>query len=255
MPPASRNWLIWQPAFAPAFANSTGFSAEWSIATGAGGARQWAYKGHPLYTYAYDSEGHGGQLLGDTYGSIWGPPIKGWQVAVAKAAPRHPSEVTVQQLPGTWEQFNTPLPGTVYADRQGFTLYTVHCRRGRDSVTCDDVGDDPRYWLSFCGGEEQCAQTWHPLLAPAQAHAVDGVWSVVLINPTHPFRRVEAGRGIRVWAYRGRPVFTYARDRLPGDFYGDDQSFAISGDGMQARPIPAYERYMTARPPVMALQR
>jgi predicted lipoprotein with Yx(FWY)xxD motif len=107
--------------------------------------------------------------------------------------------------------------------------------------------------LSYCGGPERCARTWTPLAAPRDAQRHDGLWSVVTINPQHPYRPVAAGQGLRVWAYRGRPVFTYAGDRLPGDFYGDDQAFAVSGDGMQARPIAAYARETEARPPVLAM--
>jgi predicted lipoprotein with Yx(FWY)xxD motif len=242
---------LWQPLNAPALANTAGLASEWSIVTRPGGAKQWAHRGGPLFTYAYDTEAHGGQMLGDTFGSIWGPSIAGWQIAIAKAAPRHPAGITVQQLPGSWEQFNTPLPATVYADSKGRTLYTMHCRQGE--LTCDDVGDDSRYWLSFCGGEERCAKTWRALPAPADATAIDGIWSVVAIDPNQPFKKVNGSEGVSVWAYRGRPVFTYARDTLPGDFYGDDQSFAITGDGMQARPIAAYARSGEARPPIVVL--
>lgn len=244
----------WQPVSAPLLAQTSTLADEWTIMTRPGGIRQWAYKGQPVYTYAFDAEGHGGQLFGDTFGSTWGPAIKGWHIAMAKPAPPHPAGITIQQLPGSWEQFNTPLPGLVYADTQGRTLYTIHCRQGRGvGLTCDDIGDDARYWLSYCGGEARCAKTWRPLAAPRNTRPTDGVWSVVVIDPRHPFRPVERGKGVRAWAYRGRPVFTYAHDKLPGDYYGDDQGFAISGDGMQARPIAAYGRSSEARKPVMAL--
>lgn len=245
----------WQSLNAPALADTEGLAKEWSIVTRPDGAKQWAYQGNPLFTYTYDAEAHGGQMLGDTFGSIWGPSVAGWQIAIAKTPPRHPAEVTAQQLPGSWEQFNTPLPATVYANSKGMTLYAMHCRQGeRRALSCDDVGDDPRYWLSFCGGEEQCAKTWRPLAAPANANAIDDIWSVMVIDPKQPFRRLGQGDpGARVWAYRGRPVFTYVHDTLPGDFYGDDQGFAITGDGMQARPIAAYARSSEARKPVVIL--
>lgn len=243
----------WRPFAAPALSIQTGLARDWSIVTLDGGFRQWAYKGSPLYTYAYDAEANTGQILGDTYGAVFGPAIRGWKIAVAKAAPRPPAGVIVQKLPGDWEPFNSPLPSLVYADRRGRPLYTLHCRHGsRASVTCDDVGDDPRYWLTYCGGAEKCMRTWTPLAAP-NIRRDDGVWSTVLINPRHPYRALEPGRKLRVWAYRGRPVFTYAGDRLPGDFYGDDQAFAVSGDGMQARPIIAYARETAARPPVLSI--
>jgi predicted lipoprotein with Yx(FWY)xxD motif len=242
----------WKPALAPSLARTDGLASEWSIVTQAG-LKQWAYGGNPLYTYVHDAESHDGQILGDVFGAIWGPVVPGWQAAVLKAAPRHPAEVTLQKLPSAWEQFNSTLPDFVYADAKGMTLYTVHCRHGRSGVTCDDVGDDPRYWLSYCGGEARCAQRWRPLAAPSGAQTIDDIWSVIVINPWHPFLPPEGDSGIAVWAFRGRPVFTYAGDTLPGDFYGDDQSFAISGDGMQARPIPAYGRGVKAGSPVVTL--
>jgi predicted lipoprotein with Yx(FWY)xxD motif len=243
----------WQPFYAPALASTTGVGKQWSIVTGAGGGKQWAYDGHPLYTYAYDAPAHGGQLFGHTFGSIWGPSIEGWRIAIAKAAPRYPAEVSLHVLPATWEQFNTPLPKVIYADSRGLTLYTMHCRPGRAGLSCDDIGDDPRYWLDYCGGETRCAKTWRPLPAPANAQSIDHLWSVITIDPKHPFRPIATGEGMRVWAFRGRPVFTYVRDALPGDFQGDDQAFAISGDGFQARPIPAYGRQTEARAPQLML--
>jgi predicted lipoprotein with Yx(FWY)xxD motif len=244
----------WRPLAAPALSTTAGLAGDWSIVTGDGGFRQWAFKGRPVYTYDYDAEANSGQLLGDTYGAIFGPAIAGWKIAVAKAPPRPPAGVTVQKLAGDWEQFNSPLPSLVYADRRGRPLYTMHCRHGgRESVTCDDVGDDPRYWASYCGGPKACAATWTPLIAPPNARRDDGLWSVVTINPQNPFQAPAPGHRQRVWAYRGRPVFTYAGDRLPGDVYGDDQAFAVSGDGVQARPIFAYARETEARPPVVAV--
>jgi predicted lipoprotein with Yx(FWY)xxD motif len=244
----------WRPLRAPALASVAGLTKDWSIVTERGGLRQWAYGGRPVYTYAYDAEANAGQMLGDTYGSVFGPVIRGWKIAVAQPPPAPPTGVTIQKLAGDWEPFNSPLPSVVYADRQGRPLYTMHCRHGgRDTVSCDDVGDDPRYWLTYCGGPERCVRTWKPLSAPRDARGDDGLWSVVTVNPQHPYRAVEPGQGLRVWAYRGRPVLTYAGDRLPGDFYGDDQAFAVSGDGMQARPIAAYARETDARPPVLTM--
>jgi predicted lipoprotein with Yx(FWY)xxD motif len=249
----------WRPFTAPAAAGATGLGGDWSIVEREG-LRLWAHKGQPLYTYAYDAPAHGEQIFGDTYGGGWARPIKGWRVAVVLPAPRHPAEVTVQTLPGDPELFSFGLPKTVYADPRGHTLYTLHCVDSGDEdgdvpggLACDDVGDDPRYWLAYCGGEARCARTWRPLPAPAGAKALDGVWSVALINPRHPFKAPTAADQARVWAYRGRPVFTYAGDALPGDFYGDDHGFGTTGAGqLQARPIPAYA-HAPARRPVVAL--
>src|SRR5690606_32950765 len=127
--------------------------------------------------------------------------------------------------PGESEIQNFGLPKFVYADAHGRTLYTVHCQY-EDGLDCDDIGDGLRYWSSFCGGAELCAKNWRTLPAPSGATGDGEIWSVLQINPGNPFEPVAAGtRGVAVWAYRGRPVFTYAHDLRPGDYNGDDNGF------------------------------
>lgn len=234
----ARSWI---PFSAPALVDASKLSKQWSVSIRKDGQRQWAFEGKPLYTYAHDAAANGEQFYGDTFGGPWGTPVAGWHVAVLKAAPPHPQEVAVQILPGESEIQNFGLPKFVYADARGKTLYTVHCQY-EDGLDCDDVGDGPRYWLSFCGGAELCAKNWRALLAPSGAKGDGEIWSILQINPRNPFEPVEAGAaGIAVWAYRGRPVFTYAHDLRPGDYNGDDNGFGTTGAGlMHARPILAY---------------
>lgn len=230
----------WIPFGAPALVDASTLSGPWSLAIRKDGQRQWAFEGRPLYTYVHDAAASGEQFYGDTFGGPWGTPVAGWHVAVLKAAPPQPREVTVQILPGESEIQNFGLPRFVYADSSGRTLYTVHCQY-EDGLDCDDIGDGPRYWLSFCGGAELCARNWRTLPAPSGATGDGEIWSVLRINPRNPFEPVEAGAGVAVWAYRGRPVFTYAHDLRPGDYNGDDHGFGTTGAGlMQARPILAY---------------
>jgi predicted lipoprotein with Yx(FWY)xxD motif len=82
--------------------------------------------------------------------------------------------------------------GKVLADARGMTLYTFD----RDSAG-----------TSACTG--QCAQNWPPLLAPADAKPV-GSWTIV----TRP-------DGGKQWAYKGKPLYGWARDGKPGDVTGD----------------------------------
>lgn len=53
-----------------------------------------------------------------------------------------------------------------------------------------------------------CAITWRPVLAPSTANTV-GDWTVI-----------ERTDHSRQWSYKGKPVYTYARDR-PGELTGD----------------------------------
>ncbi|HTN30217.1 MAG TPA: hypothetical protein VL178_05215 [Pseudomonas sp.] len=87
-------------------------------------------------------------------------------------------------------------PATVQDDRlvdaQGMTLYTY----GKDSEG-----------QSNC--TEQCADIWPPLIAKEGAQP-SGEWSLV----TRP-------DGTLQWAYDGKPLYTYAKDKQPGDTTGD----------------------------------
>ncbi|HEY5756122.1 MAG TPA: hypothetical protein VIU34_09870 [Steroidobacter sp.] len=239
----------WIPFSAPALVNAATLSKQWSVSIRKDGQRQWAFEGKPLYIYAYDAAAHGEQFYGDTFGAQWGTPVAGWHVAVLKAAPGHPREVTVQTLAGNSEVQNFGLPKTVYADARGKTLYTVHCMYD-DGLDCDDVGDGPRYWLSFCGGAVLCAKNWRTLPAPSGAKGDGELWSVLHVNSRNPFEPVDGGTsGVAVWAYRGRPVFTYVNDLRPGDYNGDDNGFGTTGAGlMQARPILAYTDSHVGKP-------
>lgn len=60
---------------------------------------------------------------------------------------------------------------------------------------------------SMCNGN--CATNWPPLIAPTTA-APTGDWSVIA--------RDDGGRQ---WAYKGRPLYFWAKDAKPGDRTGD----------------------------------
>lgn len=248
----------WRPLSAPAIARPDRLAKGWSVVTDRSGGRQWAYRGRPLYIYAHDAAAHGEQVFGDVFGETWGRPHRDWEVAVVIRAEAPPPGVIAQTLSGETQLFSFGLSKVVYADGKGRPLYTMHCIDGGDDeddgggVACDDVGDDPRYWLSSCGGPQACARTWRTLPAAADAKPRGHDWTVMIVNPANPFAPLVGGRGQRVWAFKGRPVFTYAHDRIPGDFYGDDHGFGTTGAGqMQARPIPAQAYAPDIRPPQM----
>lgn len=228
----------WEPLITPALAVAENLAEDWSIQSRNDGLKQWAYRDRALYTYVHDSDSSSNdsnqQVIGDTSGMA----IKNWHIAVLKAAPGHPSQVTVKSLTGV--SFDRTWSKRVYADQNGMTLYTIHCVEDTtDRLDCDDLGDSPRYWFSFCGGADRCAKTWHPLEASADAESINNIWSVIVINPIHPWQPVEkSNHGIRIWAYRGRPVFTTSQDSSPGDYNGETLFESVST--MMARTIPAY---------------
>lgn len=60
---------------------------------------------------------------------------------------------------------------------------------------------------SACNGD--CASNWPPLMVMAGDKA-DGDYSIVVRDD-----------GSRQWAYKGKPLYRWARDQKPGDATGD----------------------------------
>jgi len=83
--------------------------------------------------------------------------------------------------------------GDVLVDAKGMTLYTFD----RDTMA----------GKSACNGP--CAQNWPPLMV-AEGTSASGDWSVVTRDD-----------GSKQWAYKGKPLYTWARDQKPGDTTGE----------------------------------
>ena len=92
----------------------------------------------------------------------------------------------------------------IYTDAKGMTLYTF----GKDA--------DGK---SAC--VEQCAVNWPPLKAEAGA-AASGDWTVV-----------TRADGSSQWAYKGRPLYAFVKDKKAGDVTGDG---LMSGAWKVAQP-------------------
>jgi predicted lipoprotein with Yx(FWY)xxD motif len=120
---------------------------------------------------------------------------------IASADAPVPADITIQRTPAptllgdtTGVRLEGYDSGSVFADAKGLTLYTF------DRDTAPGV--------STCVGA--CARLWRPAAAPEAASAV-GDWTVI----------VSAEDETRQWAYKGKPVYTYAGDVNPGDALGD----------------------------------
>ncbi len=87
--------------------------------------------------------------------------------------------------------------GKIYTDAKGMTLYTFD-KDAKDKSNCDAT----------------CAKNWPPLKAAASAKA-EGEWTVV--------KRAD---GSHMWAYEGKPLYTYAGDKKAGDMTGDGKGGA-----------------------------
>jgi predicted lipoprotein with Yx(FWY)xxD motif len=86
----------------------------------------------------------------------------------------------------------TNAKGKILTDSKGMTLYTFDRDAGGKSA---------------CNGP--CATNWPPLMAPATATS-SGDWTVVTRDD-----------GSKMWAYKGKPLYTWVRDTKPGDMTGD----------------------------------
>ena len=97
-----------------------------------------------------------------------------------------PDAIKVQEIPDA--------NGVGLVDSHGMTLYV------RDADTTRARG--------LCDRGEECVRDFAVLEAPAIA------------NPTGEFSAVARDDGITQWAYRGRPLYTFVRDREAGDANG-----------------------------------
>ena len=82
--------------------------------------------------------------------------------------------------------------GKVLTNSEGLTLYTF----GKDSAT-----------KSACNGK--CAANWPPLLVKAGEKGAKG------------YSKIKRSDGKMQWAYKGKPLYTWKKDKKPGDITGD----------------------------------
>jgi predicted lipoprotein with Yx(FWY)xxD motif len=194
--------VLWHPMIAPGSAQPHG---DFTILTRAPAVRQWAFRHRPLYTYARD----------EVQGSVDGSEEPGWHNVYAQLSPAAPNIFTVQ----------VTINGDVLADSNGMTVYFYRCGDdSSDQLACDTPDGPQAYRLAICGAGdvERCNREWRYVPAAAGAKSSNTIWSILTIDPRsgHEAKSTDAGAQ-RVWAYRGRPVYTYAGDLKPGDYNGD----------------------------------
>ncbi len=204
----------WVPVVASVAAQPQG---EWSIFERSPGVRQWAFRKKPLYTYALDAETRSQQ----------GSDIPGWHNVYVQKAPAFPKEFTQQDSE----------TGVVLADAKGKTIYTYNCADDSvDQLSCDSMDSPQSYRLAICGGGkvERCLRDWPYVVAAKDAKSTSRTWSVVEVDP-QTGHAAEPGKGLKVWAYQGQPVYTHILDKKPGDLLGNGNGeFGGSRNGFRA---------------------
>ncbi len=192
----------WSPVLAPEAAEERG---EWTIIERSPGIEQWAFRGKALYTYVLDPRTR----------SVIGSDVPGWHNVYTQRALPPPREFSVQDS----------RIGQVLADARGRTIYLYNCADDAlDQLACDHPDTPQAYRLAICGnGDPQlCRETFPYVLAAPGARSRSRLWSVMAIDPSTGHRAAAGQAGaLQVWGYRDRPVYTFARDRRPGDANAD----------------------------------
>lgn len=192
----------WKPVIAAAFSRP---QAGWTTIERAPGVKQWVFQGKPLYTYELDRDIRG----------LDGNEVPGWRAAYTQLAPDAPAGFTTRDTHS----------GTVLADRNGQTVYIYWCYEDtQDQLACDhpDASQAYRLWMCGAGDPERCIKTWPMVRAPEGAVSKSRVWDIAYVNAkTGKFAKQGDADAWRVWTYRGRPLFTYAKEG-PGEVLGDE---------------------------------
>lgn len=207
----------WRPLAAAEIANPIG---SWSINTSSEGAKHWTRGGLPVYLYRGDT--------GPTELRGWGQDQALPVVIYPLPPPPAESDIGIGRT----------LLGPSYTTADGLTLYTFDCSIRApgtsdltgDAYICRNWNDDPAQREQFCAAPDRCAEMWQPQRAPADAQPHGGAWSVAIIpDPKYPLRWLipkgsepldSASGAIKVWTFKGRPMFAFTEDREPGDITG-----------------------------------
>jgi predicted lipoprotein with Yx(FWY)xxD motif len=192
----------WIPMVAPASAQPQG---EWSVIQRSPAVRQWAFRKKPVYTFSEDQ----------STVSQNGSDMPGWHNVYAQLAPKPPAGFTTQET----------FAGDVLADAKGMTIYYYTCGDdSQDQMSCDTMDSPQVYRIAVAGGGnwDRALKMWPYVVAAPGVKSDSRIWSIVDVDPKTG-RRATAGQAgsLRVWAYRDRPVYTYAGDKAPGDLEGN----------------------------------
>jgi len=191
---------MWLPVKAAALVLPIG---DFTVAQADDGSRQWAYKGQRLFTY------RGDYASGDAVGIFVEQGVR----AALVYRNFMPDELTIESVPGR---------GPLLLTKDGLSVYTQARYSlqygGRQTRTGYSVPYNDAKKVGPQGCIEACLSEWRPLLASRKAQS-SGYWEV----STRP-------DGGRQWLYKGSPVYTYAKDRKPGDILGNNRHDILYGD-------------------------
>lgn len=176
--------------------------------------------------YYYDHDTAGASLCNDGCATAWPPLlVQDTRSRLPEAAPitradgnrqwalahrplyrwhkdRVPGDITGAGVKNLWSLARADnAPVRVFTTDKGRTLTT------RDNLSLYTYDKDPE-GASVC--EAGCATNWPPLLATKEDIA------------SGPFSIVARKDGRYQWAYQGKPLYTWIKDKQPGDRTGDN---------------------------------
>lgn len=173
----------------------------WSLVKRSDGAQQWALNGKAVYTYAKDEDpGSVGGNSPKRFGR--GPSVGTRGSHIGPIAPDKPTPdgwAAAMLYPVAPDAFPAGFIGREVEDAGGLTLTTA---TGRTIYALDG---NLKQEKKLCA---TIACDWKPLAAPQLASAKGD------------FAFVVRDDGIRQWTFKGRPLYTFARDMAPGEANG-----------------------------------
>ncbi len=155
-------------------------SGDWSIISRTDGVKQWAYRGKPVYTFAKET------AIGQARGAGAGAE-GGWRNLKFDPA----ADISLPFGMGIAEA--EVANGYVLVDSRRMTVYTFDGDVAKTKTAC---------------ATSTCPDHWLPVAA------------AMLANPRGDFTLLDRADGVKQWAYKGKPLFTYGGDHMQGDANG-----------------------------------
>ena len=192
----------------------------WTIVSHPSGVKQWAHDGKPLYTYKGDKEG--GEVLGlgnapelDASGGTGGNSGKALTAKLPDGWKVHKLTTGAKSAAGIQAPFGFDIKETV--DAAGIVLVEARSAVHQQVmyVYTGDINNDKR----VCDKAEMECTSFTPVQAPELAKNALADWTVI-----------DRKDGIRQWAFKGLPLYTYDGDRITGDVHGitADKRFQVA---------------------------
>ncbi len=193
----------WAPIIAAEYARPVG---EWTTFERALGVRQWAFRGMPVYRHLTDPK----------INSLDGGDIPRWHNVYTQMAPEPPKGFTLKDT----------AVGVVLGDSDGRTVYQYVCDDDApDQLACDHPNAPQAYRFAICGGgdPDRCVKTFPYMIAPVGAKSGNTIWGTMYIDPKTG-KKADADKpgALNVWAFRGRPVYTYVVDKKTYEMNAQD---------------------------------